>query len=84
MRERTAEKNWPTNSNLALLRFTQGNDKLKFIGHKAWRRTSLSDELQFVVELPVTLDGSMKGMPKRIGRQTLICCCCASPKVTTN
>jgi hypothetical protein len=29
-----AEKSWPTNSNLLLLRFTQRNDKLKFIGHK--------------------------------------------------
>jgi hypothetical protein len=35
MHERTAEKNWPTNSNLVLLRFTQAYDKLKFIGHKA-------------------------------------------------
>jgi hypothetical protein len=45
MRERTAEKSWPTNSNLALLRFTQRNDKLKFIGQKAPEETSLSDEL---------------------------------------
>jgi hypothetical protein len=35
MHERTAEKNWPTNYKLVLLRFTQGNDKLKFIGQKA-------------------------------------------------
>jgi hypothetical protein len=58
MRERTAEKSWPTNSNLALLRFTQRNDKLKFIGQKAPEETSLSDELQFVVELPVLSMGA--------------------------